>query len=121
MEYEVAYRANPDRVAMATEESMIKGCDTAKHTIQMTPKGSCLAWGKRSWEQPLPRRELNRGGTCESCRFSINLKAEIMYYLYYKGKAQNASVWREQLESIIDYDVEHLGSNREDWIIKEVK
>lgn len=43
-----------------------------------------------------------------------------MYYLYYKGKAQNASVWREQLESIIDYDVEHLGSNREDWSIEKI-
>jgi hypothetical protein len=44
-----------------------------------------------------------------------------MYYLYYKGCAQNASVYREQLESIIDYDVEHLGSSRKDWSIKEVK
>lgn len=43
-----------------------------------------------------------------------------MYYLYYKSKAQNASVWREQLESIIDYDIEHLGSNRKDWSIKKI-
>ena len=42
-----------------------------------------------------------------------------MYYLYYKGAAQHALAWREQLESIIDYDVEHLGSKREDWSIKE--
>lgn len=44
-----------------------------------------------------------------------------MFYLYYKGAAQNASIWREQLEGIIDYDVEHLGSKRQDWSIKEIK